>query len=64
MTEYKITVHPDEFKKKNCLTCKYGEYATGVPCYEGNQEKWDKCDEHFSEYVKYNNKEGETHGER
>lgn len=59
MTIHKIKIHADEFKKRNCLTCKYGEYSTGVPCYEGNRGKWDKCDEHYSEYTKQEITEGE-----
>lgn len=64
MTIHKIKIHPDEFKKRNCLTCKYGERSTGVPCYEDNRKKWDKCNEHYSEYVKQEIKEGETHGSK
>lgn len=50
MTKYKVKVHPDELKKKNCMTCKYGEANTGTPCFEKHNQKWEECDEYFSGY--------------
>lgn len=50
-----IELNPGELNQGTCLSCVYGENATGIPCYEGNRETWEKCDEEFSEYIKNNN---------
>jgi len=39
MTKYRVEVLPEELKKKNCLTCEYGEYNTGIACYDSNRER-------------------------
>lgn len=41
-----LTVKPvkEEFKKRNCLTCKHSDTNNGgIPCKEGNSARWDSC---------------------
>jgi len=43
-TEIKqINQMPDQYKKRNCLTCKFSDHNTDNSCQETNSERWFKC---------------------
>lgn len=49
----KVKIHKDEYKKRNCLTCKFGSlHNNGCSCQETNAQRWDACcaSSHHAEY--------------
>ena len=41
---YKVKIHKDEYKKINCLTCKFSDVNNnGKPCREGDFNRWTNC---------------------
>lgn len=51
MTEYKVKIYPDQYTKRNCLTCKHSDTNNnGIRCQESNIDRWNNCNENLSEY--------------
>jgi hypothetical protein len=46
--EYTVEIHPDQYTKKNCLTCRHSdENNKGERCKESNLKRWNSCTDNY-----------------
>lgn len=51
MKTLKVKIHKDEYKKVNCLTCKFSDNNNnGTPCRETDFNRWTNCTGHYNEW--------------